>query len=184
MGVLTKIGVLRLLDHPVIICDDEIEVGDTFLHTHQNRLFTVVSIRDGAFITKKYPLDTYPISEYTKKVLLYPDQFSNEFIQSIVDRRMKDGDKVEVEMETYYTSSQLPSEQYKNQRVKLHNYNTAIIHPFKKSVEEIAINYVEELAINYVTKHWGSYPNNEWTYSEGYNSFIAGYNQCKTDNNI
>lgn len=55
--------------HMYFISDDEIKNDDWFLHINQNRIFQATKVREDAIETKKAPLDTFPHSEYLKKVV-------------------------------------------------------------------------------------------------------------------
>lgn len=111
---------------PIIICDDEIKNGEWYYDIESNT------------ITNKEE-DHYNCP--CKKILVLPNQFSQEFLQAIVDGKVKDGDKVEVDMEFYDSNSSPLSNSVGYWILKLRKDGTAIIHPYKESVEEAAERY-------------------------------------------
>jgi hypothetical protein len=130
---------------PIIICDDEIQVGDYGYDEDAKRIFKCGKSEDVLLnILKK-----------GKKILVLDSQLSSEFKQAIVDGKVKDGDKVEVEMYLTDISDDLRDFGYygKPNYKEVLNFRkdgTAIIHPYNESVEEAA----EKL---YSTKDLGSF---------------------------
>ena len=59
--------------HLYITTDEEIKEGDWFIHTFQNRIFQCLEEDSEKLITKDYPLNCYPVSEYTKKIIATTD---------------------------------------------------------------------------------------------------------------
>jgi hypothetical protein len=117
---------------PIIICDDEIKVGDkvigirksdnfiTKLQDIMNNSQIVIAKQSGTFIYKK--------------VLVQPHQFSLEFIQAVINGKVKDGDKVEIEMQAMYEVGGIEGGEPVDYILKFRKDSTAIIHPYKESI--------------------------------------------------
>lgn len=114
---------------PIIISDDEIQVGDniingvgniTNVHCYNNDLKKFQYIISGALCE---------VQSDDKKIIVLSNQFSSEFLQAIVDGKIKDRDKVEVEMIHLGGTGS-------GYVIKLRKDCTAIIHPYIESVEE------------------------------------------------
>lgn len=138
---------------PIIICDDKIKVGDKFINTESCQLIYTCSDEED----KQYIIDT------DKKILVLPNQFSQEFLQAIVDGKVKDGDKVEVEMER--TNPEEPDSYALYGRIKLRKDGSAIIHKYEETVEEA----LKRLSIE---NRIGQFP---WHYQDPDDVFSKGF---------
>jgi hypothetical protein len=137
----TKIGTLKLINKPdyiagnyeyliplvpIIICDDEIKEND-------------YGYIEGSLTTRPFNKDEVEKANKMgyEKVLVLPNQFSPEFIQAIVDSGVKDGDKVEVEMEWLDIKGSILRMATSELIVKLRKDNTVIIHKISDELEEL-----------------------------------------------
>lgn len=169
---------------PIIICDDEINKdGDAvysngyhypgvdgdekgpgfgsftvpkFIGTAKKYGNAPLRVRGTDIFGKDYLYDIRP--EYTfKKILVSTNEFSQETLQAIIYGEVKDGDKVEVEMESYYSESDVFQFMQQNSvsnghaisevskiKVKLHTDGTAIIHLYSNNLEGAALKYAED----------------------------------------
>jgi hypothetical protein len=134
---------------PIIICDDEIKVDDYFWSKCDNFIDKCLKINNTEITGKKVVIAiglSKDSNYFPFKVLVQPNQFSPEFIQAIINGKVKDGDKVEVEMEEkgeYCKECTCPTPCY-NLYIKLRKDNTAIIYLLKESVEDAAFNYAKD----------------------------------------
>jgi hypothetical protein len=76
---------------PYIISDDIPNTGDDLFHIHNYNI-----IQDATYDTIKYICNSF--AEHLKKIIVRPDQFSENHIKSIVNGKFKDGDEVLVEL--------------------------------------------------------------------------------------
>lgn len=125
----TNLNNIEIVYQPIIICDDEIKDNDNIIW--------------GNMITKagKEGIKNFDeIKNDLKKILALPNQFSQEFLQAICDGKVKDGDKVEVEMTATNDLEGIPFKQWDGEFnvVKLRKDGTAIIHPYVESVKKAA----------------------------------------------
>ena len=107
---------------PIIICDDKVKDGEQGYFPYSKTIHICN--------------DEKGIHPNMKKILVSSTQFSPEFLQAIVDVKVKDGDKVEVEMER--TNLEEPDSYALYGKIKLRKDDTAIIHPYTETVEEAA----------------------------------------------
>lgn len=118
---------------PIIICDDEIKAEDWFYSENERGM-----VKANRYIVQGKDTGNY-------KTLVFPNQSPTEFLQAIVDGKIKDGDKVEVEMEIkyedFFDGITIYPNYYSKQIIKLRKDGTAIIHPHRESVEEAAERY-------------------------------------------
>lgn len=173
---------------PIIICDDKIKENDKILLSDD----IIVNVDKEWWFQLK--VGNY---SHIKKVLVQPNQFSSEFIQAIVDGKVKDGDKVEIEMEELARESQdsggylykikdgivqgfsnttLPIEELKKKgwtteiHIKICKDNTAIIHSYKESVEDAAGKHAHNCILKLGNKE---------DFVKYYTAFIAGAKWAK-----
>lgn len=116
----------------IIICNDELQKGDVcyseeFAKKDWAELQLIVS-QDG--------LDRYKELN-AKKVLAQNHQLSPDFINDIISGKVKEGDKVEVEIIDRINTSTLTGETETEYSVNYRN-GLAVIHPYKQSAEEVA----------------------------------------------
>lgn len=136
-----------ILVQPIIICDDQIKVGDTIFIPRINSVGKRVkehSSYHGHILRNEIDGYKHIVMGGEKKILVLPNQFSQEFLKAVVDGKMKDRNKVEVEIEINPDSYPgIP-----NVSLKLRKDGTAILHPYTESVEEAAFKYIDSELLN------------------------------------
>ncbi len=150
----------------IVVCDDEIKVGENWLNTKDPSL--------GIRVASEYDIKKIKDNNHThcKKVLVLPNQFSSSFIQAILNGKIKDGDKVEVELNNVVIAEstdnyddnviyvngdkvfsyshefgdilEKEADKYRGE-IKLRRDNTATIHPYKETIAEASEKYNNSL---------------------------------------
>lgn len=127
---------------PIIVCDDEIKEGDLTYHAQE----------PGVYYPKNGGLSG------DKKILVNTPQIPDNIIQAIVNRDLKDGDKVKIDIQGFFTEINNSDEWSYN--VKLEDNKAIVTIPEKerginiisvKDKETYTKEEVEEL-LNWFTK--------------------------------
>lgn len=134
---------------PFIVCDDRINDGDTVYNGVE--MGTVHKWDKNHKQPENIILVNYDNEEILErrrdrcfKVIVTPDQFSESNLREIVDGRVKNGDKVEVEMETVYIEPDDSIHCNRGSdvtRVRLIEDGTAIVHLHQEDVATAAIKW-------------------------------------------
>lgn len=120
-----------------IVCDDEIKVGDKVLIPFAGKPRFLEF-----FVSSDNDLEIHKEGKHPNlKILVLPNQLSQEFLQAIVDGKVKDGDKIEVEIQDRLMMMSAILLERDNWELKLRKDGTAIIHPYDESVEEAFIRW-------------------------------------------
>ncbi len=120
---------------PIIICDDEIKANNKVLF--KDLILTVNEFtHDDTVVFEESIAEHLKINEYNenafrevaRKILVLPNQFSIEFIQTIIDDKVKDGDEVELNDRHGSICEGIPYPCSCEKEIR----------PIKKSIEEVA----------------------------------------------
>jgi hypothetical protein len=152
-----------------IITNEEIKIGDTCYDKVLGIIFQVDETTDLKYVNDS----NNKLKPY--KILVSFNQFSPSFIQAIINGKVKDGDKVKVDLNfvtitestenyddndiyvngvkvfsyshEYVDVLEKEADKYRN-KIKLRKDGTATIHPYKETVEEAADKYDTSLTFD------------------------------------
>ena len=118
----------------IVICDDEIKAGDKVynIYNEANKRGEIIEVKEDEVVSANYL--NFP------KVLVLSNQIPHGIIQLVVEGKLKDGDKVKVEI-SHIENNCFRQDTFDGcscgecgKEVLKLNDNTTIIHPYKETV--------------------------------------------------